>query len=563
VTVVYEVCNDASGTPICTTATVTITVLACPSAVDTDGDGLTDCEETTGVDDPSTTAVPVGTSDPNNPCDPNPLAVPGGDCDGDGNSNGTDPNPTVPTAADDSGTVAVGSTTTIDILGNDDYLDNADPTNGGTTTITQTGGTAGGTVTFDPTTGTLDYTPLPGEAGTVVTVVYEVCNDASGTPICTTATVTITVLACPSAVDTDGDGLTDCEETTGVDDPSTTGVPNGTSDPLDPCSDSSGVITDGDTSNPIFANADCDGDGVTNGDELNPPNGGTPTNPGDPCDYNVGDVSLPITAGVDCDNDGLNDSEEITGVDDPATPDNPNGNTTDPNNPDTDGDGVLDGTEGTNGTDPNDPCDFNVIDITEIPSGPFLDADCDGDGVPNGVEIDPDGDGNPGPNATDPNDPCDFNVEDQDLSTVSDEWLDLDCDGDDIDNGDELGDVNDNGIPDYIEFNNGNPNAEDGVEVFDIMTPGDGDGLNDVFVIRGLDKYPNNTVKIYNRWGVLVFETRGYGLNNNFFTGESNGRVTIEQSKQLPVGTYYYVLEYVNNSGSTVKKAGPLYINRR
>ena len=112
-------------------------------------------------------------------------------------------------------------------------------------------------------------------------------------------------------------------------------------------------------------------------------------------------------------------------------------------------------------------------------------------------------------------------------------------------------------------MNNGDPNAEDGVEVFDIMTPGDGDGLNDVFVIRGLDKYPNNTVIIYNRWGVLVFETRGYGLNNNFFTGESNGRVTIEKNKQLPVGTYYYVLEYVNNSGNTVKKAGPLYINRR
>ena len=112
-------------------------------------------------------------------------------------------------------------------------------------------------------------------------------------------------------------------------------------------------------------------------------------------------------------------------------------------------------------------------------------------------------------------------------------------------------------------MNNGDPNADDGVEVFDIMTPGDGDGLNDVFVIRGLDKYPNNTVKIYNRWGVLVFETRGYGLNNNFFTGESNGRVTIEKNKQLPVGTYYYVLEYVNNSGNTVKKAGPLYINRR
>jgi gliding motility-associated-like protein len=37
---------------------------------DTDGDGLTDCEEITGVDDPATPTVPTGTSDPNDPCDP-------------------------------------------------------------------------------------------------------------------------------------------------------------------------------------------------------------------------------------------------------------------------------------------------------------------------------------------------------------------------------------------------------------------------------------------------------------------------------------------------------------
>jgi hypothetical protein len=37
---------------------------------DSDGDGLTDCEEITGVDNPSTAAVPTGTSNPNDPNDP-------------------------------------------------------------------------------------------------------------------------------------------------------------------------------------------------------------------------------------------------------------------------------------------------------------------------------------------------------------------------------------------------------------------------------------------------------------------------------------------------------------
>ncbi|MEM6718724.1 MAG: Calx-beta domain-containing protein [Bacteroidota bacterium] len=39
---------------------------------DSDGDGLTDCEEITGVDNPNTDLVPNGTSDPNDPNDPNP-----------------------------------------------------------------------------------------------------------------------------------------------------------------------------------------------------------------------------------------------------------------------------------------------------------------------------------------------------------------------------------------------------------------------------------------------------------------------------------------------------------
>lgn len=37
---------------------------------DSDNDGLTDCEETTGIDNPATNQVPNGTSDPNDPNDP-------------------------------------------------------------------------------------------------------------------------------------------------------------------------------------------------------------------------------------------------------------------------------------------------------------------------------------------------------------------------------------------------------------------------------------------------------------------------------------------------------------
>ena len=61
-------------------------------------------------------------------------------------------------------------------------------------------------------------------------------------------------------------------------------------------------------------------------------------------------------------------------------------------------------------------------------------ADCDGDGVPNGTEVDPNMDGTSGPDDTDPNDPCDYNPADVSL-TPMEPWLSADCDGDGDPNG--------------------------------------------------------------------------------------------------------------------------------
>ena len=90
------------------------------------------------------------------------------------------------------------------------------------------------------------------------------------------------------------------------------------------------------------------------------------------------------------------------------------------------------------------------------------------------------------------------------------------------------------------------------------MGPGIDDGY---FRITNIEQFPNNIVKIYNRWGVLVFETEGYDRGNNVFKGTSNGRSTISKNENLPVGIYYYVIDY-NHNGSMKKKAGYLYINR-
>jgi gliding motility-associated-like protein len=65
-----------------------------------------------------------------------------------------------------------------------------------------------------------------------------------------------------------------------------------------------------------------------------------------------------------------------------------------------------------------------------------------------------------------------------------------------------------------------------------------GDGINDYFVIRGLENYPNSALTIYTRSGQLVYKSDNY-LND--WAGKSL-ESTIKDNILLPTGTYYYVL---------------------
>ena len=87
------------------------------------------------------------------------------------------------------------------------------------------------------------------------------------------------------------------------------------------------------------------------------------------------------------------------------------------------------------------------------------------------------------------------------------------------------------------------------------------DGKNDGFTIEGIEAYPKNTLKIFNRWGVLVYQKEGY-TNAEPFDGYSNGRSTVEQGKRLPQGTYYYILEYQDSVGQTHNHSGWLYLKK-
>ncbi|WP_111424520.1 gliding motility-associated C-terminal domain-containing protein [Flavobacterium sharifuzzamanii] len=99
------------------------------------------------------------------------------------------------------------------------------------------------------------------------------------------------------------------------------------------------------------------------------------------------------------------------------------------------------------------------------------------------------------------------------------------------------------------------------MNIYNAISP-NGDGKNDVFKIEGINCFPNNTVRIYNRYGVIVYEKKGYDNVTNPFEGFSDGRATVARKDKLPTGTYFYIIEYGDN-GNHTNKSGYLYINNQ
>ena len=162
---------------------------------------------------------------------------------------------------------------------------------------------------------------------------------------------------------------------------------------------------------------------------------------------------------------------------------------------DLDGDGVRNCLEISNGTNLNDACSYNLEDIS-LPV--TATEDCDGDGVMDGVEIN---------DKTDPNDPCSYN-----RLSIS--------------------------LPISTESNCP-------VAPFDGFSP-DGDGINDTWVVPYIEQYPKSELVIYNRWGVIVYETENYKSNWD--------------GNNLPEGVYFYILNLKNG---TKEIKGSIYIKRR
>ena len=89
-------------------------------------------------------------------------------------------------------------------------------------------------------------------------------------------------------------------------------------------------------------------------------------------------------------------------------------------------------------------------------------------------------------------------------------------------------------------------NCDQMTEVVDnynpLLTPND-DGYNDLLIFEGLEQFPNNFLRIFNRHGHEVYKSDG-AYNNDW------GGTYQDTNEMLPDGTYYYVLDLGNGDKS-------------
>ena len=73
--------------------------------------------------------------------------------------------------------------------------------------------------------------------------------------------------------------------------------------------------------------------------------------------------------------------------------------------------------------------------------------------------------------------------------------------------------------------------TEECLFIADALTP-NGDGINDRWVVGGLEFYPQSEVEVFNRWGQLLFRSKP---GTTWWDGTFNGAL-------LPPSDYYYVI---------------------
>jgi len=345
--------------------------------------------------------------------------------------------------------------------------------------------------------------------------------------------------------DTDNDGIPDFQDRDSDNDkiPDYLEVGNDPANPID--TDNDGI--------PDYQDIDSDNDGIIDDVEV----GNDPLNPTD----TDGD-GIPDFRDLDTDGDGIPDNIEAQNTETGLLEDTDGDGIPDFQDPDSDNDGIPDEVENSDANNLRDSDSDGLLD--------HLDTDSDNDGISDTIEAGVDGE----------------HPVDTDNDGIRD-YLDPDSDNDGIpDYIEGTVDSDKDGKADYVDLDSDNDNIPDGVEVGEdplnpVDSDGDGiedfrdpieliiwegispnnDGDNDSWIIDGIRRYPNNRVRIFNRWGNLVYSAEGYNNENVIWYGQSNQGITMGE-EILPDGTYYYVIDLDGDSNKIEPIGGYVILNR-
>lgn len=89
------------------------------------------------------------------------------------------------------------------------------------------------------------------------------------------------------------------------------------------------------------------------------------------------------------------------------------------------------------------------------------------------------------------------------------------------------------------------------ISVQQVITP-NGDGMNDVLVIKGIEDFPDNILTIVNRNGIKIYSAKGYNNSEQIFNGKS-AFSSLLHGAYLPQGSYFYSLRYKDQGINRVK----------
>jgi gliding motility-associated-like protein len=125
-------------------------------------------------------------------------------------------------------------------------------------------------------------------------------------------------------------------------------------------------------------------------------------------------------------------------------------------------------------------------------------------------------------------------------------------------------DIDGDGVPDYVErfITDGRwtDNNNGAVRVHPAMSPNH-DGLgNESLMIENIDKYPDNEVTVFNRWGGTVFTTKNYNNQTNNFNG--TGNTGGAKGQDVPDGSYFFIVHTTDAGGNKERYTGFIVIKR-